>query len=286
MFPLPTDGAVNVNHDPVLSWVPGAAGLHYDVYFGEDRDSVAQARPDDLDVYCGRQLPGMTTYEPGHLEWVKTYYWRVDAVDDADPSRIWQGSVWSFDTANFILVDDFESYDDDDWSDTAIYWTWIDFWMNNTGSLVMVVRVVAPYVEEDIVYAGCQAMSLYYNNTDDPWYSETERTWETPQDWTMDGVDTLTLYVHGAADNHPERLYVAIEDSAGQIAVVVHPDAEALSATEWQKWHIPLANLQADGVDVSSIKKMIIGVGDRENPQPGGEGLAYFDDIMLTNRMP
>ena len=70
------------------------------------------------------------------------------------------------------------------------------------------------------------------------------------------------------------------------IAVATHADADAVLATDWQKWHIPLADLQADGVNVASVKKMIIGVGDRNAPQPGGTGRIYIDDIRLTKRMP
>ena len=36
----------------------------------------------------------------------------------------------------------------------------------------------------------------------------------------------------------------------------------------------------------SGPKKMAIGVGDRQNPQPGGTGKIYIDDICLTKRMP
>ena len=79
---------------------------------------------------------------------------------------------------------------------------------------------------------------------------------------------------------------MAIEDNAGRVAVVTHPDADAVQATEWRKWHIALADLQAAGVDVASVSKMIIGLGDRGNAREGGSGLIYIDDIFLTNRMP
>jgi hypothetical protein len=124
-----------------------------------------------------------------------------------------------------------------------------------------------------------------YNNVDGPYYSEAERTWETSQDWTVGEANTLTLYFRGKEDNYTEPLYVAIEDSAGQIAAVAHPDAAAVLATEWQRWDIGLTDLQVQGVDVTSVKKMYIGVGDRENPQPGGTGRIYIDDIMVTKRM-
>ena len=37
---------------------------------------------------------------------------------------------------------------------------------------------------------------------------------------------------------------------------------------------------------IAAVKKMVIGVGDRKNPKPGGTGRIYIDDIRLTKRMP
>ena len=65
-------------------------------------------------------------------------------------------------------------------------------------------------------------------------------------------------------------------------AVAQTQDVEAVLATEWQKWHIALGEVRAAGVDVAAVKKMVIGVGDRKNPQPGGTGRIYIDDICLT----
>lgn len=58
--------------------------------------------------------------------------------------------------------------------------------------------------------------------------------------WTIGEANTLTLYFRGEANNSPEHLYVAIEDSNGQIAVMTHLGADAVRATEWQKRHTSL----------------------------------------------
>jgi len=148
-----------------------------------------------------------------------------------------------------------------------------------TGSVVW-------FAEGKIVHGGAQSMSMDYNDVNKPWFSEAGRTWETPQDWTVDEADPLTPYFRGEADNDPDPLYVGIEDSDGRVAVVTHLDAEAVLVTEWQKWHIALADLQAVGVDFASVKKMIIGVGNRDKPQPRGPGKIHIDDIRLTKRKP
>jgi len=293
--PDPPDGAADVTRSPILSWHCGETAAQHDVYFGDDKNTVANATPEILGTYGGRQLTEVTTYEPGTLEWGKTYYWRIDEVNEVDPNSPWKGTVWSFTTADFIIVtsvDDFESYTDDMGAGQAIFQTWLDgtgcpkcepaIEGNGTGSSVG--NWYAPFAELLTVHSGVQSMPMDYNNAKEPWYSEAQRNWATPQDWTFNAADTLTLYFRGEPGNGRDRLYVGIEDSAGGIAVVVHPDADAVLATEWQKWHIALADVRAAGVDVAAVKKMVIGVGDRNNPQPGGIGRIYIDDIRLTWR--
>jgi hypothetical protein len=290
--PNPDMDATDIIRSPIMNWqgAKGAAG--HDVYLGESETAVANATSASQGIYRGRQAGDVTTYSPGTLEWGKTYYWRIDEVNEADPNSPWKGTVWSFTTADFIIVgllDDFESYTEDD--GRRIWETWKDgFYVdannpgNGTGSIVG--NLGFPTTEQLITHGGKQSMPMDYNNVNEPWYSEAARTWATPQDWTIDGADTLTLYSRGQAGNRWDPLYVGIEDSSGRMTVVVHPDADAVLASQWQKWHIALGDVRAAGVDVAAVEKMVIGVGDRKNPQPGGTGRIYIDDIRLTKRMP
>jgi hypothetical protein len=210
-------------------------------------------------------------------------------VNETDPNTPWKGNVWSFTTVDFILVlvvDDFERYTDGDTGfDINIWQVWIDgFGVANNGSQVG--YFFPPYAEQTIIHGGHQSMPLFYNNTGDTMISEAVRTLYPAQDWTINDADTLTLYLRGEADNDPDTLYLAIEDRAGRIAVAKHTDTDALLTTEWQKWHIPLVDIQAAGVDLTAVLKTYIGVGDRNNPKPGGAGKIYIDDIWITNRMP
>jgi hypothetical protein len=106
------------------------------------------------------------------------------------------------------------------------------------------------------------------------------------QDCTTGEANTLTLYFRGEANNGSGYPYVAIEGSAGEIAEMTHLAADAVRATECQKSHISLADLQASAAGGASVKKMIIGVGNLDIAEPCGEGRLYIDDITLTNRMP
>jgi hypothetical protein len=278
--PEPANGAVDTAWSLDLAWSAGDKAAQHDVYFGADAGAVANADPTTAGIYRKRLALGTMTYTAADLEWGKTYYWRVDEIDTANPESPWKGTVWSFTTADFTVVDDFESYTDDEGS--RIYETWIDGWTNNTGATVGYAQ--APFAEQRIVHGGKQSMPLDYNNANPPWYSEAEQTWATPQNWTDNGVDTLVLFVQGRSGNGQEKLYVSLEDSANKSAIVVHPNAKAALGAQWTEWRIPLADFA--GVSAAKIKKMVIGVGDRANPKKGGAGLIYIDDIRVAKSKP
>jgi hypothetical protein len=294
--PRPYDGAADVSQSPLLLWTTGAYTARHDVYFGESEQAVADATAETAGIYRGRQDLGLVAYDPGALEWNRTYYWRVDEVNEAESWELIPGAVWSFTTADFVVVDDFELYDDNVDANQAVFQTWLDgygfgspfdgphFEGNGTGSSVGYWK--APFVEQTIVHGGRQAMPLDYNNVDIPWYSQADRTWAVPQDWTINGADTLQVYFRGAAANGLGNLYVTIEDTAGQVALATNPDPNAVQAIEWQEWNIPLSDLGAEGVDVASVREMSIGVGDPDNPQPDGAGRIYLDDIRVIRSGP
>jgi hypothetical protein len=230
-------------------------------------------------VYKGSQKVDETTFDPGNLEWGRTYFWRVDEVNPGNAESPWKGRLWSFTTADFLVVENFESYDDAEDTGTRIYETWLDGYSDgSSGSIVGYIN--PPFAEQIVVHGGYQSMPLDYNNVNAPFYSEATREWSTAQNWTVNGVDTLTLHFRGRIGNGAEKLYVTLTDSAGKTATVVHPDAAAAALTQWTAWKIPLSSFT--GVNGAKIKTMVIGLGDRSNPKPGGAGLLFIDDIWMT----
>jgi len=461
--PTPASGRKNVGVDTTLSWRPGREAASHRVYFSTDRQAVANGT-----------APGKTvstaTFDPGPLDLGRTYYWRVDEVNEAKTPSVRQGDLWSFSTKEYSVVDDFESYTDEEGH--RIYEAWIDGETNKTGARVGYPQ--SPFAEQIVVHGGKQSMPLEYNNTQSPFYSQAERTFSPVQNWTGNGADTLTLWFRGnpidflqradgsiqmsgagtdiwgtsdqfrfaykqlsgdgsvvakvhslvntnawakagvmmrgslepastyafmtptpegrrafqnrttiggsaesahsnagivtlplwvkverkkggnltgyysqdgknwticqpdgtdsngsnpvpirmmmgdvyiglAVTSHSSSmptiaefsdvsftgtvtgqwqvaaigvaqpsndaapLYAAVEDSAGQVKSLTHPDPAAVQTINWQKWRIPLSELA--GVNLAGVKKMSIGVGDRNNPKAGGKGVIYLDDI-------
>jgi len=201
--PSPTNGKImDIEHIQPLSWSPGDEAVQHDVYFGIDKAAVETADTSDATgIYRGRQDPNTYT-PPEALEIGQTYYWRIDEYNtDATISK---GRIWGFTIANYLIVDDFEDYDD---VDNRIYYTWEDYYANNTGMTVG--HLDPPFAEQDIVHIGRQSMYMRYDNdgtvnegtdfeqTGTLFYSEAQRSWEAPQDWTRRDVTPLTLWLRG-----------------------------------------------------------------------------------------
>ncbi|MCL5279596.1 MAG: LamG domain-containing protein [Planctomycetes bacterium] len=86
--------------------------------------------------------------------------------------------------------------------------------------------------------------------------------------------------VGASYSNDPDKLYVAVEDSAGKSTLVTYPDPAAVGLTAWTQWKIPLTDLA--GVNLAKVKKLYLGVGDKKTPVGGATGRMYFDDIRVT----
>lgn len=291
--PQPADGAAGVLETPVLSWVAGDEAAGHEIYLGDDPNAVRNADPTTPGIYRGRTEADVTSYlVPEALEWGRTYFWRVDEVNTAAVQASWQGDVWSFTVADYLLVDDFESYTDAEGD--RIFETWIDGLGyvspapghpgNGTGATVGYLN--APFAERVIVHRGTQSLPLEYDNTVAPYYSQAERTWSRPQDWTRNDLTTIALWVRGDPGNGSEPLYVSLHDAGGKSGTVTHPDPAATSWPEWQPWNMELERFAEAGVDLRAVSKLCIGVGNRDASQPGGTGRLFVDDVVLHRGTP
>jgi len=188
-YPSPTDGAGSVSPNVTLTWQPGLGSTKHQLYLSDSRDDVAAGA-----AAADKGALTETTYTPTNLQGATTYYWRVDEIA-ADGTRK-TGPVWSFTT--FILVDDFESYND---TDNRIYDTWLDnFDPKGDGSGSVVGNDPAPFAERVIVHGGKQSLPMGYNNAGPKFLvSETVREFSPLANWTGNAVDTLSLWFQGQA---------------------------------------------------------------------------------------
>ncbi len=284
--PKPGNGASDINQTSTLNWKPGIQAASHQVFFGADEQTVKNANADSPE-YKGTRNLGSESYDTGKLEWNTTYFWRIDEVNSLNPDSPWVGKVWSFTTANFLIVDDFEDYDT---GENQIWYAWKDglgygmpgtdpyYPGNGTGSAVGDENTLS-YTEETIVHGGRQAMPLFYDNNKQVYfkYSEAELTLTDSRDWTENGVNRLTIWFRGDSANAAEPLYVALNGSS----VVMHDNPDAALMTDWTEWNIDLQTFADQGVNLANVNTIALGLGNKKNPLAGGSGTMYFDDIRL-----
>ncbi len=199
--PSPANAGTDVPLDGVLNWRPGREAASHTVYVSSDSNAVVQATAPAKTV-TDHSLP----LSPLALQYGKTYYWRVDEVNDAATPKTWEGDLWSFTAARYGVVDDFESYND---VCNRLFFAWVDGFGhsaspdcgvaynpgNANGSTVG--NMNPPFAERTIVNSGGQSMPLAFDNSRSPFYSEAVREWASAQSWTGGGADTLVVYLRG-----------------------------------------------------------------------------------------
>jgi len=125
-----------------------------------------------------------------------------------------------------------------------------------------------------VVYVGLALTSHDAALTCQAKFSGVTMTGAVSGQWTHQDI--------GIASNAAEPLYIAVSNTAGQPAVVVHPDPAAATLSTWTEWVIPLQKFTDQGVNLANVDKLAIGLGTRGNmTTPGGSGKMYFDDIHL-----
>jgi len=260
----PANGDVDVSQTPTLTWTPGFGASH-EVYFGADAASLELKASGNL---------GSESYDPGQLEWNTTYYWRVDEANSANADSPWTGPLWSFTTANFLIIDDFEAYNDineGEEGSNRIYLAWEDGFSNPAINGSTVGHLNPPFAEQTIVHGGLQSMPMAYDNAVGK--SEATLTLTSNRDWTIKGVDTLTIWFRGEAANAAETLYVALNGNAK----VNNDNPDAATLTRWTQWNIDLTRFADQGVNLANVNSITLGLSS----VTGGTGMMYFDDIRL-----
>ena len=277
--PNPAFDATDVGMNAALSWTAADSAASHELYFGTDKEAVRTADTSSPE-YIGSKALGAEIHDPGLLDADTTYYWRVDEVDAQGNTS--KGPLWIFTTGAFLVVDDFEGYTDDDVAGEAIWQTWIDgFGVADNGAQVG--YLVPPYCEQTIVHSGSQSMPLVYTNETGVTNSEASLTLTSPRDWTLAGVADLSLWFRGSSDNAAEPLYVAVSNSGGSPAVVAYDDPIAVTFSAWKEWTISLQALADQGITLTNVDKLAIGLGSKSGlTAAGGTGTLFVDDIRLN----
>ncbi|NQV35555.1 MAG: hypothetical protein HQ515_22870, partial [Phycisphaeraceae bacterium] len=277
---LPEPDSETDDVDPrttVLSWRWGREASQHDVYVSPDVDALGSPTTVQESSIA---LNGL------NLSLDTTYYWQVNEVNDTQVPSIWAGDLWSFTTLDSFVVDDFEGYNND--SPDRPFQTWTDgfgysaeeffpagYGGNGTGAGIGhdIWSLSSPHyggniMETESTIAGSgQSMPFYYSNSGGV-VSQTDRTFAVAQDWTVNGLQTLSIAFRGTPGN-TGTLYIKINNTK----IVYDLSATDIALSAWQAWNIDLTAVTGNLRNVTTLSFGVDGAN--------ASGMILIDDIRL-----
>jgi len=253
-----------------LTWTAGVKGAtapdSHDVYYGSSYAAVRDANTSSPEWKVNQAGTSYPVSES--LSYGDTRYWRIDEVYPG-PDVV-KGNVWNFTIAEYLTIEDWESYD----SDTELRAVWSYGTSNAT-----LYRETATY-NADII-GSSQSLRMEYDNYGSPYLSEATKTYGTAQNYETGGTCTIAVYIHGLETNSDDNVYLALEDASAAVDSVAFPSQPALLQQTRESWHLWLTELSDFDVNTTQVKKITLGVGNKVSPAQGDAGEMYFEDVRL-----
>ena len=287
--PNPANGSTVDVRIAELSWRAGDDAVKHDLYYGTERDVVADGTPDSGAVYKGR-LDG-TQFSIDAVEAGRRYFWRVDEI--AADGTVTEGLIWSFQvTDEYLIIDGFENYTTEEGSADALWNTWLSGF-DNLGTTL---GASISDLETNVANNGFQSLVLGYSHfgffqqldgatVQNMFFSKVQREFETAQNWAQDSgleIGSLRLFVRGREENNlleHEVLFVEITDASGVMDRVLFDDPNLVNQAGWKPIEVDLTALS---LDTTQVKTLAIGVGDPANATTiGSGGEILVDDVRL-----
>jgi len=274
--PVPAIAATNIAVNPVLSWKAGRYSVDHNVYISTDVNAVKGGTADMVTRSDANYAPALAL--------AKTYYWRVDEVNNAEAYPVWDGSVWNFSTRQSLVVDNFEvGYDA---TEANFVWaTWKDgVEVSANGGSEIGVGIDPPGLSTTN-HAGGHAISVNFDNTGANSMSQvTAQSVKLPiktTNWSIGSPSTLTIWFRGDISNviGDSELYCTI----GGKTDTYKGSITAVKLDRWYQWDINLTTL---GANLSNISGVTIGIRTKTGGTTGGKGILYVDDILLSGLTP
>ena len=274
--PTPRQRAT-VDGPVTLAWLSGAYAVSHDVYFGTDINDVNEAsRANPRGVLVSQAQTG-TTWDAGRLALGRTYYWRVDEVNETNAAGPWKGTLFQFTVANYVVVDDFESYNDlaeTEKGSHLIYTVWTDGYAEPASNGGVIGYVTGNPMDTKNVHGGKQSVPVTYDNSKTAYSEVTVNPADLPVggDWSTDGLTTLSLWFYGSLINTANPMYVKLNG----VKIPYSGAATNIQQISWHEWKINLADFHTDLKKVTALT-----IGFEKSGPLGGFGTVLFDDIRL-----
>jgi hypothetical protein len=77
-------------------------------------------------------------------------------------------------------------------------------------------------------------------------------------------------------------MYAVVGNNTGDPVVFYHEDPNATVISSWTEWTIPLQDFADQGINLTDVDNIAIGIGTKgDTTSPGGSGQMFFDNIRL-----
>jgi hypothetical protein len=274
-IPVPENAATGIAVTSVLSWKAGRYSVDHNVYISTDVNAVKEGTADMVTRSDANYAPVLAL--------AKTYYWRVDEVNNAEAYPVWDGPTWSFSTAQSIIIDNFEV----GYGNTEVNFVWA-IWKDGVevpanGGSEIGKGIDPPGLSTVNRIGNGHSLTVTFDNTGANTYSQvTAQSVDLPiktTDWSIGSPSTLTIWFRGDPNTiaGDSELYCTI----GSKADTYKGSADVITRNMWRRWDIDLA-----GVNLSNISGITIGIRTKTGGTTKGTGLMYIDDIALTGLAP
>jgi hypothetical protein len=301
-----TASAGGLNANLLLSWTPGdwTDGTNgHKVYFTSTSGVLNLSRPtdkqyrgqQDSNTYSLTKLAGDWTIVPG-----TTYYWAVDEVVNGVVT--YKGPVWSFTSAAYLNIDDFE----DSQSTDDVNANWPDGYTLTGCTNCDVGCGSKGYAGRLLIRdSSGKYMQYSYDNDGTHAFSEAKHPYSgsgtsfigggvispAPKALRIDYKGAATNTANMPNSNNPDdscdmdRMYVAIEDATGHVSMYLNPDPYAQQVGNWTSWYVSLYDINAWGnANLNAITGFAIGFGERcINKVNGFDGVDANSIVMFDN---
>ncbi|MCF7972976.1 MAG: discoidin domain-containing protein [Phycisphaerae bacterium] len=274
--PKPESDAPDVLPNAVLTWRAGREAAQHTLYLDTDPNAVTEGT-----VLPVTSMTNSLDLASLDLKLGQIYYWRVDEVNQTEVVTTWPGGVWNFSTQDYLVVDDFESYNSipvDQAGSHRVYMTWSDGYAadpSTNGSTMG--YLTGTFLDSNDVHGGNNSVPLFYDNTTASLSEVTANTRDLPigSDWSVGSPQALSLWLRGDPGNAvTDQLYIKVDNSK----VTYEGD---ISLAQWRPWSIDLSALN---VNLSHVSTLTIGL-ERVGGS-GGTGVVLLDDITLYGTAP
>ncbi|MBN2182053.1 MAG: discoidin domain-containing protein [Sedimentisphaerales bacterium] len=268
--PSPDDGATGIAVNTTLSWRAGREAAEHKVYLSTDQQAV-------MDGTASATTVSQNSYSPS-LELGSAYFWKVNEVNNAETTVEWEGDVWSFTTEEYLVVEDFEAYNDileGEEGSNLVYLTWSDGYDNPAVNGSAIGYLTGNPMETDNVYDGNQSVPILYNNTSASSSVVSINPGVLPigSNWSIGSPKALVLWIHGDPGNTGnDKLYVSVGNSR-------FPYEGDISRPQWKPMIVDLT-----GINLTNVSTLSISV--ERSGGSGSSGVVLIDEIRLYGTAP